>query len=723
MASHYRNKSSNLTAFHLTSPYFTLTLLHSLHFTSPHFTSLHPTSPHFTSLRLTSPHLTSMSHFGLTNETLIDLLDCELKRYSEEYVPLPRSKVDRIAKCCNAVALARSSIGRNPRKRRAHDILNDLWATFPEVFVLCASTVYVWHLGSLKSTDYLIAIKAWWKLAHHPAGLAKTVTQLNILKTLPLRQLEGCSVSTTPLLESAGVTQDLAACTNPVEIPLKTCPFSDYNDEQWTLFHLDPRGKWLRSQYEKASRYEDEVDESFLNIESRKALTLLRIARPGKAVHPGCSCATDRGEYLVMTEEEYFYWAQNLVDPQLVVIRDRRYIERSGEPYSGQQLLDDIGRLPQKSTIAIQDWSKKPRACSRNVRTGEEQLACCISAENLPISEVLQRWESTNFTSLHPPLNLLNIQEFRPRYPPSGFTRYFNFLDRAANYSAITTKLAVDPESTTIGKSSLRVAGNDISACRRFSILAQGGMFSSFHMDHLGVWTGCTLEPTMHDASHARFISPPGRPPINTSPLKYWLFVSFKDCSEDEITHEMQRFASYGGDYVPSPPARLIAVSLVEGDTIIMPPGTIHAPVTVTDCFFRGFTGVHPEYIDSTIRTWDWLIKNPDCTNEVPSHETRRILEFYIRNVLANPLSHGVPDIDSFLAKCRSFGVSSFSCRRSCTSRRSSIKGRKAACSCQMIGIPCADDCPTEEEHRRAVTSNIFGRWPKDLKLLQYSSI
>jgi hypothetical protein len=155
-------------------------------------------------------------------------------------------------------------------------------------------------------------------------------------------------------------------------------------------------------------------------------------------------------------------------------------------------------------------------------------------------------------------------------------------------------------------------------------------MFSGFHVDHLGVWTGCTLEPTVEDASRGPSAPVPGRPPNNTSPLKYWLVVSFEGCSDDEIAREMQKFESDGGEYIPSLPARLIAISLVEGDTIIMPPGTIHAPITVTDCFFRGFMGVHPKHVDRSVTTWSWLVKNPDCTNEGAPRETRRILEFYI---------------------------------------------------------------------------------------------
>jgi hypothetical protein len=99
-----------------------------------------------------------------------------------------------------------------------------------------------------------------------------------------------------------------------------------------------------------------------------------------------------------------------------------------------------------------------------------------------------------------------------------------------------------------------------------------------------------------------------------------------KYCTKEEIAREKQKFESDGVEYIPSPPAMLIAISLIEGDTIIMPPGTIHVPVTATDRFFRGFIGVHPRYVSRSIDTWDWLVRNEDCTNEEAPRETRRII-------------------------------------------------------------------------------------------------
>ena len=135
----------------------------------------------------------------------------------------------------------------------------------------------------------------------------------------------------------------------------------------------------------------------------------------------------------------------------------------------------------------------------------------------------------------------------------------------------------------------------------------------------------------------------------------------------------------------------------------------------------RGFTGVHPLHIKPSINIWHWLDENRDCTNEEPHMETRRIIEFYVRTVSSDPLSYGITNLDGFLEKCRSIGASSLSCHKSCTPRplHHSAKRRKKEpplCSCEAVGIPCADNCPTEEAHQR---KNTFGRWPRDLRSLE----
>lgn len=68
-------------------------------------------------------------------------------------------------------------------------------------------------------------------------------------------------------------------------------------------------------------------------------------------------------------------------------------------------------------------------------------------------------------------------------------------------------------------------------------------MSSGSHVDLMGVSTGVTIEPLTHDVFSSPFEATPSLPPNNTSPLKYWLVVSMKDCTKEEIAREMRRFA------------------------------------------------------------------------------------------------------------------------------------------------------------------------------------
>ena len=54
----------------------------------------------------------------------IEILDCDLKAFSDDHVPLHKTKESRTTKYC-VIVLDRSAIGENTRKRRSHGILND----------------------------------------------------------------------------------------------------------------------------------------------------------------------------------------------------------------------------------------------------------------------------------------------------------------------------------------------------------------------------------------------------------------------------------------------------------------------------------------------------------------------------------------------------------------------------------------------------------------------
>jgi hypothetical protein len=141
---------------------------------------------------------------------------------------------------------------------------------------------------------------------------------------------------------------------------------------------------WLRSQYIAASSNSNELNETHLNIESRRALRLLEIATPGRAAHLGCCCASNHEDFLVMTEDDYFPWAKNFTEPEVVVIRDRRYIERSGEPFSAQQFLEDIGQF-QESRLSVSRIGLRRHGCVRRTRRPKRTNGLLRSRQRLSL--------------------------------------------------------------------------------------------------------------------------------------------------------------------------------------------------------------------------------------------------------------------------------------------------------------------------------------------------
>jgi len=141
-----------------------LASLASPHLASPHLASSHLTSPHLHSTK--TPHLpplatTCPNQFQIqiqtwtsrTRNSLTSLkqngepTQTNLFRYTHEAFPDPKIRRTDDTK-------SRFDKAQCPKKR-AHIILNDLWTSIPEAFVLSTAAILPYKLGSLKSTTYL----------------------------------------------------------------------------------------------------------------------------------------------------------------------------------------------------------------------------------------------------------------------------------------------------------------------------------------------------------------------------------------------------------------------------------------------------------------------------------------------------------------------------------------------------------------------------------------
>src|SRR5258705_13052656 len=98
----------------------------------------------------------------------------------------------------------------------------------------------------------------------------------------------------------------------------------------------------------------------------------------------------------------------------------------------------------------------------------------------------------------------------------------------------------------------------------------------------------------------------------------------------------MLDFKWHGEDFRPNP-AHIRVASLIAGDTLIMPPGTIHAPLTITDCLFRGGGGMQKKEMRRRMGASRFFSENGKCTNEDPPRQARSILELFRREGAGGP--------------------------------------------------------------------------------------
>ncbi|KAL2794912.1 hypothetical protein BJX66DRAFT_325093 [Aspergillus keveii] len=108
---------------------------------------------------------------------LIDACESTRKTFSDKFYPLTTERLQAIQKCTAIVRLDRGLIGKNRPKRRAHIILTQFWTYCPEVFILCALSIYPTALVGLKTVDYLEIMLRWWEQVEHPKGLTAVLIQ------------------------------------------------------------------------------------------------------------------------------------------------------------------------------------------------------------------------------------------------------------------------------------------------------------------------------------------------------------------------------------------------------------------------------------------------------------------------------------------------------------------------------------------------------------------
>ncbi|OAF60519.1 hypothetical protein VC83_03511 [Pseudogymnoascus destructans] len=101
-------------------------------------------------------------------------------------------------------------------------------------------------------------------------------------------------------------------------------------------------------------------------------------------------------------------------------------------------------------------------------------------------------------------------------------------------------------------------------------------------------------------------------------------------------------FMEHGENWRPELQGPQIPViALVCGDTLIQPPGTIHAPITLTDCMFTGTMVWRERDLKLSLTEWLFLANNGSCTNEHLPQQTPEILQYLLPRVKLEPEKFG----------------------------------------------------------------------------------
>ncbi len=401
-----------------------------------------------------------------------------------------------------------------------------------------------------------------------------------------------------------------------------------------------------------------------------------------------CDCAYDEADYLLLTEKEHNTWASYQPNrPKPVVLRDQEFNRRR----------------PGKTT---NKWMKEMmRFASSNELLVDVQLLnkkdSSIAVEKIPLRQAITDWRKTqgraHIDEENMPMNLLNISDIKPGHWPEGLSKNYALLFDAIERCDGLIYQDLHPEGETelgIGKpGTLAYSHCDIQKCAQFRILAQRGAMSSWHIDNLGVYTFVHLEGNTGDDDEQ-----------DEDVVKYWPIFPLHHLTEEAKQEALADFAKplmEGGStkWRPKPKEGIRVISLTRGDMLIQPPGTIHAPITLTDCFFLGGMAWKRSTMKQTMAVWEHLARNEDCTNENLPRQAQAILEYLENEVKESPGDFNLDteeERENFQRQCGFiYGmVGRCYCKTPCY--------KNATCSCRLRKVKCGARCHKNGQQKKA---------------------
>ena len=460
--------------------------------------------------------------------------------------------------------------------------------------------------------------------------------------------------------ENSGKSSNTSPSPQPCESKKPSCdpssrlyvPIGDINREQRTLLQ-DPRVKaqlrWFKNvEGTKPSTYYSELAPIGTHIlgHGRAAQTSLR---PLEADFLAGNCK--------LLEDWLIHGDGN----KLFVLRDHEWFD-TRPSLSASEFFEDLQAKGMNKTLLLEVQELGKQSGDPNVN----------AVQPMTIGNILERWAVRDQSV--PPINLLNLMCKDDAYQPWPLAKYCNLLNQAAAFCA---SIAQSAFYATAGKESTEIMTKliDLEACMHFMIFGQAGAISTWHMDAIGPYTYITLEPNVK-----------GQPPEHV--LKLWAYVRTDHLTEAERAEIKLRFKQDHKNFKPNP-EHIRILALVAGDTLIMPPGTIHAPITVTDCLFRGGMVMQKKQMWRSMKEWRFCSDNDQCTNENQPRQARSMLDFFRREVHADPAACGYGGdlgIVDFENDWRQLSGASMvcNCKGGCKTRK---------CGCQMNSQRCGSHC------------------------------
>ena len=435
--------------------------------------------------------------------------------------------------------------------------------------------------------------------------------------------------------------------------------FHEVNEEQRRLL-ADFRVTQLVERFKRA---QETQSNTYYGAFAPVGLHILQNGLPAQTSH-----IDGNADFFVGDSKKLEEWLLSGNGDKLFLLRDPNWLKTRPEAY-GSTILEEL----RTTAINKKEMLIEVQRLGKVMGTSGENH----SLESMAIDQVIEKF-ATRVES-EAPINLLSLMCRADGTVPWPLGKHCNLLNQAA---ASAASLAQSSFYATASKQATEVITKviDLQSCMHFMIFGQAGAISSWHMDSIGPYTYITLEPNIK-----------GKPAEDV--LKLWAYVRTDHLSPYEQSQIKDEFQKTGLAYQPDP--KLIKIlALTAGDTLIMPPGTIHAPITITDCLFRGGMVMQKKEMRRSVREWRFCAENDICTNEDQPKQARSILDYFRRQVRANPESCGYLGplgLEEFERDCVAIGGSSMSCR--CVSAC-----KKGRCGCanntQRCGAKCHKGLP-----------------------------